>query len=215
MADQPYALPDLPYDYAALEPHISGHVMELHHDKHHAAYVNGANETLEKLQAVGASCDFATISMLERDLAFHVSGHVLHSVLWTNLSPDSAGQPDPSSALVSVLDDTFGGFDRFRSQMTEAATKVQGSGWAVASWEPVAGRIVLQQVHDHQGNHAQGTVPLLAIDAWEHAFYLQYENRKAEFFEALWNIVNWSDVQARFDQARQPHLDAPRPEAQP
>ena len=208
MADQLYALPDLPYDYDALEPHISARIMELHHDKHHAAYVKGANETIEKLQASRADCDFATISMLEKDLAFHVSGHVLHSVFWTNLSPDGGGEPDPAGSLTSVLGETFGGVDRFRAQMTEAATKVQGSGWALASWEPVAGRIVVQQVHDHQGNHGQGTIPLLAIDAWEHAYYLQYENRKAEFFDAIWNVVNWSDVQVRFDLARQGDLVA-------
>ena len=144
--------------------------------------------------------------MLEKDLAFHVSGHVLRSLFWTNLTPDGGGEPDPTSAIASVLIEAFGGFDRFRAQMTEAANRVQGSGWAVASWEPVAGRLVVQQVHDHQGNHAQGTVPLLVIDAWEHAFYLQYENRQAAFFEAIWSVVNWTDVQARFDQARLPAL---------
>ena len=88
--------------------------------------------------------------------------------------------------------------------MTEAASTIQGSGWALASWEPVAGRLVVQQVHDHQGNHGQGTVPLLAIDAWEHAFYLQYENRKADYFDAIWNVVNWDDVSKRLDRARAP-----------
>ena len=92
--------------------------------------------------------------------------------------------------------------DAFRQQMTEAAATIQGSGWALASWEPVAGRLVVQQVHDHQGNHGQGTVPLLAIDAWEHAYYLQYENRKADFFAAIWNVVNWADVARRLADAR-------------
>jgi Fe-Mn family superoxide dismutase len=195
-----YTLPDLPYDPGALEPHISGRIMELHHDKHHATYVKGANTALEKLEEVRAKGDFGTIAQLERNLAFNVSGHVLHSVFWTNLSPDGGGEP--SGSLGSALQDTFGGFEPFQQQMNEAAATVQGSGWALASWEPMAGRLVVQQVHDHQGQHGQGTVPLLAIDAWEHAYYLQYENRKAEFFDAIWNVVHWADVERRFEAAR-------------
>ena len=200
MADQSYTLPDLGYDYSALEPHISGEIMELHHDKHHAAYVKGANTALDKLSDIREKGDFSTIAMLEKNLAFHVSGHVLHSLFWTNLSPDGGGVPE--GPLADVLDETFGGFPAFRQQMTEAAATIQGSGWALASWEPVAGRLVVQQVHDHQGNHGQGTVPLLAIDAWEHAYYLQYENRKTEFFDAVWNVVNWVDVARRLADAR-------------
>jgi Fe-Mn family superoxide dismutase len=195
-----YTLPDLPYDPAALEPHLSARIVELHHDKHHATYVKGANTTLEKLQEVRASGDFATISMLERNLAFNVSGHVLHSILWTNLSPDGGGEP--SGLLATELENTFGGVDAFRKQMTEAAATIQGSGWALASWEPMAGRLIVQQVHDHQGDHGQGTVPLLAIDAWEHAYYLQYENRKPDYLEAIWNVVSWADVARRYEHAR-------------
>jgi Fe-Mn family superoxide dismutase len=201
-----YVLPDLPYDPAALEPHISGRITELHHDKHHATYVKGANTALEKLAAVRDKGDFTMLSMLEKNLAFNVSGHVLHSVYWTNLSPDGGGEPE--GALAEVIGETFGGFALFRQQMTEAAATIQGSGWALASWEPVAQRLVVQQVHDHQGNHGQGTVPLLAIDAWEHAYYLQYENRKTEFFDAIWNVVNWPDVARRLDEASATGLPA-------
>lgn len=200
MPDEIYRLPDLPYDPGALEPHISARIMELHHDKHHAAYVAGANTAMDKLQDARGKSDFAAITMLEKNLAFHVSGHVLHSLFWTNLSPDGGDRPD--GALGTALDENFGGYDAFRAQMTQAAATCQGSGWALASWEPLAGRIVVQQVYDHQGNHGQGTIPLLAIDAWEHAFYLQYENRKADFFEAIWNVINWQDVAARLDAAR-------------
>lgn len=200
MSNEIYRLPDLPYDPGALEPHLSARIMELHHDKHHAAYVAGANTTLEKLAEARDKGDFGTINQLEKNLAFHVSGHVLHSLFWTNLSPDGGDRPD--GALASALDEDFGGSDAFRAQMTQAAATVQGSGWAVASWEPVAGRIVVQQVYDHQGNHGQGTIPVLAIDAWEHAYYLQYENRKADFFEAVWNVVNWNDVAQRLEAAR-------------
>jgi len=194
-----YSLPDLSYDYSALEPHISGRIMELHHDKHHAGYVAGANTALEKLAAARNASDFAAITMLEKNFAFHLSGHVLHSVFWTNLSPDGG---EPTAAVADVLATSFGSVDLFRQQMTAAATTIQGSGWALASWEPSAGRVVIQQIHDHQGNHGQGTVPLLAIDAWEHAYYLQYENRKAEFLDAVWNVVNWDDVDRRLADAR-------------
>ena len=204
MAPETYALPGLPYDYAALEPHISARIMELHHDKHHATYVTGANTALERLADVRDKSDFASISMLEKNLAFNVSGHVLHSIFWMNLSPTGGGQPD--GALASTIESTFGGFDAFRSQMTQAASTIQGSGWALASWEPMAGRMIVQQIYDHQGNHGQGTVPLLAIDAWEHAYYLQYENRKTEFFDAIWNVVNWQDVARRLEAARTSEL---------
>ena len=200
MTDAVYSLPDLPYDPGALEPHISGRIMELHHGKHHATYVKGANTALEKLSELRSKGDFSTISMLERNLAFNVSGHVLHSVFWTNLSPSGGGEP--RGELAGVVEDTFGGFEPFRAQMTQAAATIQGSGWALASWEPMAGRLVVQQVHDHQGDHGQGTIPLLAIDAWEHAYYLQYMNEKAKFFDAIWNVVNWDDVARRFAAAR-------------
>ena len=200
MATDTYVLPDLPYDYGALEPHISGQIMELHHDKHHATYVKGANTALEKLAAARGSEDFDTISMLEKNLAFNLSGHVLHSIFWTNLSPDGGGEP--VGEMAAVIDDTFGGLSRFRSHMNQAAATVQGSGWALASWDPSGQRVVVQQVYDHQGNHGQGTIPLLAIDAWEHAYYLQYKNEKAKFFDAVWNVVNWADVDRRYREAK-------------
>jgi superoxide dismutase, Fe-Mn family len=200
MTNQIYTLPDLPYDEGALEPYISGRIMDLHHNKHHATYVKGANTALEQLSDLQGKGDFTTLSLLERNLAFNVSGHVLHSVFWTNLSPDGGGEP--SGDLAATLDEAFGGFRGFRQQMTEAAGTIQGSGWAMASWEPVAGRIIVQQVHDHQGNHGQGTIPLLVIDGWEHAYYLQYQNEKAKFFDAIWNVLNWVDVSRRFHDAR-------------
>jgi Fe-Mn family superoxide dismutase len=195
-----YQLPDLAYDYDALRPYISGKIMELHHGRHHAGYVKGANQALERLAAARASEDFTTLSMLEKDLAFHLSGHVLHSLFWTNLSPSGGGDPD--GALAEELGATFGSVDAFRTQMAQAALSIQGAGWALAAWEPLAGRIVVQQVYDHQGNHGQGTIPLLAIDAWEHAYYLQYLNAKGEFLDALWHVVNWTDVAERLAAAR-------------
>ena len=198
MAD--YSLPDLPYDYAALEPHYSGQILELHHDKHHAAYVSGANATLEKLADARDKGEFGAIVGLEKTLAFNVSGHVLHSIFWKNLSPD--GGDKPTGDLASAVDEHFGSFDGFRAQLTQATTTIQGSGWGVLAWEPLGQRLLVEQVYDHQGNVGNGSVPLLVFDAWEHAFYLQYKNVKADFVSALWNIVNWDDVGARFAQAR-------------
>jgi Fe-Mn family superoxide dismutase len=200
MADTVYRLPDLPYDHGALEPHISGQIMELHHDKHHANYVKGANTALEKLAAARDSDEFDTISKLQKDLAFNLSGHVLHSLFWENLGPGGGGEPEGDVA--EQLGTDFGSFDRFKQHMIEAASTIQGSGWALASWDPVSARVIVQQVYDHQGNHGQGTVPLLAIDAWEHAYYLQYKSAKADFFEAVWHVFDWDDVAGKLKAAR-------------
>jgi superoxide dismutase, Fe-Mn family len=195
-----YTLPDLPYDFGALEPHYSGEILELHHDKHHAAYVTGANTTLEKLADARDKGDFGAIVGLEKTLAFNLSGHVLHSIFWTNLSPEGGDKPDGD--LGSAIDKHFGSFDGFKAQLTQATTTIQGSGWGVLVWEPLGRRLLVEQVYDHQGNIGQGSVPLLVFDAWEHAFYLQYKNVKADFVAALWNIVNWADVANRYNSAR-------------
>jgi superoxide dismutase, Fe-Mn family len=195
-----YSLPDLPYDFGALEPHYSGQILELHHDKHHAAYVTGANTTLDKLSEAREKSDFGGIVGLEKTLAFNVSGHVLHSIFWKNLSPDGGDKPDGD--LATGLDEFFGGFDAFKSQLTQASSTIQGSGWGVLAWEPLGQRLLVEQVYDHQGNVGNGSIPLLVFDAWEHAFYLQYKNVKADFFTALWNIINWADVAARFKKAK-------------
>jgi Fe-Mn family superoxide dismutase len=195
-----YTLPELPYDYGALEPHYSGEILELHHDKHHAAYVTGANTTLEKLADARDKGEFGAIVGLEKTMAFNVSGHVLHSIFWKNLSPD--GGDKPTDDLASAIDEHFGSFDGFKAQLTQATTTIQGSGWGVLAWEPLGQRLLVEQVYDHQGNIGQGSVPLLVFDAWEHAFYLQYKNVKADFVTALWKIVNWPDVASRLSQAQ-------------
>ncbi len=195
-----YELPDLPYDYAALEPWYSAEVLELHHAKHHAAYVKGANDTLEQLAKARASNDFTTLNMLEKNLAFHVSGHVLHSIFWTNLTPDAPERPD--GELAAAIDEHFGSFDGLKGQLSAATLGVQGSGWGALAWEPTSGRLIVEQIYDHQGNIGAGSVPLLVIDSWEHAYYLQYKNVKADFVKAFWNITNWPNVAERFAAAR-------------
>jgi Fe-Mn family superoxide dismutase len=196
-----YTLPDLPYDYAALEPHYSAEILELHHDKHHAAYVKGANGALEKLGQARETGTFDTINQLQKNLAFNLSGHVLHSLFWQNMSPDGGDKPE--GELAAAIDGSFGSFEGFRNQMSEAALNVQGSGWAALTWEPLGQRLIVEQVYDHQSNVGQGAPPLLVLDMWEHAYYLQFKNVKADWVDAFWNIVNWPDVAARFSRARQ------------
>ncbi len=200
-----YRLPELPYDYSALEPHISGRIMELHHDKHHATYVEGANTTLEKLDEARDKADFTRLAALEKALAFNLSGHILHSLFWQNMMPKGGGKPE--GELAEALQRDFGGFDSFKKQLSQAAATIMGSGWAALVWEPLGGRLLTTQIYDHQSNLSQGGIPLLVIDAWEHAFYLQYENRKAEFFEAVWKVWNWKDVAQRFRVARKVDVD--------
>ncbi len=194
-----YSLPPLPYDPAALEPHLSARILELHHGKHHQAYVDGANATLDKLAAARDQGDFASLVGLQKTLAFNVAGHVLHSLYWQNMSPDGGGRPQ--GELAAAIDDQFGGFDAFRAQMTAATVSVQGSGWSALVWEPLGRRLVVEQIEDHHNHSIEGARPLLVIDAWEHAYYLQYENRRAEYVEAIWNVVNWDDVATRFAAA--------------
>jgi Fe-Mn family superoxide dismutase len=200
-----YRLPELPYDYSALEPHISGRIMELHHDKHHATYVEGANKTLEQLDEARDKADFTRLAALEKALAFNLSGHILHSLFWQNMMPKGGGKPE--GELAEALQRDFGGFDPFKKQLSTVAATIMGSGWAALVWEPLGGRLLTTQIYDHQSNLSQGGIPLLVIDAWEHAFYLQYENRKAEFFEAVWKVWNWKDVAQRFGDARKVNVD--------
>jgi Fe-Mn family superoxide dismutase len=194
-----YQLPDLGYEYGALEPHLSARILELHHGKHHRAYVDGANSTLERLELVREAGDYSALVGLERTLAFNVSGHVLHSIFWENLTP--GGTAVPSGELGDAINDHFGDFDYFKSQMSQAAIGVQGSGWAALTWEPVGERLVIEQIHDHQSNSVQGATLLLVIDAWEHAYYLEYENRRPDYVTAIWNIINWPNVAKRFANA--------------
>ena len=195
-----YTLPELPYDYAALEPHISGKIMELHHDKHHATYVAGANAALEALTAARDAGDLGAINLWEKNLAFNLGGHTNHSIFWKNLSPNGGGQPE--GELAEAIKDSFGSFEKFQAQFAAAALGLQGSGWAVLAWDTVGKRLVTLQLTDQQGNIPVATVPLLMIDMWEHAFYLDYRNVKADYVKAWWNVVNWANAEERFNGAR-------------
>ena len=194
-----YTLPELTYDYAALEPSISARIMELHHSKHHAAYVAGANTALEQMEEARAKSDFGAINKLQKDLAFHLSGHVNHSIFWKNLAPVNSDRPQ--GELAAAIDEFFGSFDGFQAHFNAAAMGIQGSGWAFLAWDSVGERLIIEQLYDQQSNVAMATIPLLMLDMWEHAFYLDYQNVKGDYVKAFWSIINWSDVQARFASA--------------
>lgn len=194
-----YTLPELPYDYAALEPHISGKIMQLHHDKHHQTYVTGANTALEQLAEARESGNLANVNKLEKDLAFNLGGHVNHSIFWTNLGPDTKV---PEGELAAAIDEFFGSFEKLQAQFTAVATGIQGSGWSVLAWDTVGQKLTTFQLFDQQANVPFGLVPIFMLDMWEHAFYLDYLNVKADYVKAVWNIVDWENVAARFANAK-------------
>jgi superoxide dismutase, Fe-Mn family len=202
-----YQLPDLPYDFSALEPHLSGKIMELHHGKHHAAYVKNANRAVEQLDEACRGDTCAGLVSLEKELAFHLSGHILHSLFWQNLQPK--GAPEPTGDLATAVKRHFGGFDHFKRHMSQVAATIMGSGWAALVWEPLGQRLVITQIYDHQSNLSQSGVPIMVLDAWEHAYYLQYQSRKDEYFAAIWNVWNWQDISRRFQSAMELELQLP------
>ena len=196
-----YELPDLPYDYGALEPHYSARMLELHHDEHHASYVKKLNSTIERLEEARARDDWDSIVGLEKTLAFSLSGHVLHSLFWKNLSPQ-ATEGGPNGSLASAIDEFFGSYEGLRKQLGKATTTVQGSGWGALAWETLGQRLVVAQIYDHQGNIGSGSLPILVIDAWEHAYYLQFQHRKEEYLESVWKVLDWSEAERRFESCR-------------
>ncbi len=180
--------------------HIAPEIMELHHSKHHAAYVAGANTALDKLAEARETGDFTSVPKLEKDLAFHLGGHINHSVFWKNMSPDGGGEP--GGDVAAAIDEFFGSFAGFKGQFGAAANSLQGSGWALLVWDPLGQRLNINQLYDQQGNLPVGQLPVLQLDMWEHAFYLQYKNVKADYVTAWWNVVNWVDVADRLAKAR-------------
>jgi len=195
-----YTLPDLDYDYSALAPHIAPEIMELHHSKHHAAYVKGINDALEQLAAAREKGDLGAVNKLSKDAAFHLGGHINHSVFWKNMSPEGGDRPD--GELAAAIDEFFGGFESFQKHFNAVANGIQGSGWSMLVWDTLGQRMNINQLFDQQGNLPAGQIPLLQLDMWEHAFYLQYKNVKGDYVNAWWNVVNWADVTERFTKAK-------------
>ncbi|EEQ33529.1 Superoxide dismutase [Mn], mitochondrial [Microsporum canis] len=191
-------LPDLPYDYGALEPAISGKIMELHHSKHHQTYVNSYNDAVEKLASAQGKADIQTQVTLQALTNFHGGGHVNHSLFWENLAPKSAGGGEPpSGALAKAIDDSFGDLQSFQKTFNTVLAGIQGSGWGWLVKDKQTGKIQIKSYANQDPVSGQ-FIPLLGIDAWEHAYYLQYENRKAEYFGAVWDVINWKTVEKRY-----------------
>ena len=201
MPGKRYSLPNLPYKYNALEPTISEKIMTLHHDKHHLAYVNGANAALDKLEK-SRQTGFAGIDVrgISRDLAFNASGHTMHSLFWPNMKQGGGGTP--GGRLADQINKDFGKLDSFKEQFGNTAKQVEGSGWGVLAYEPVSDQLITLQAEKHMDLAVQGMTPLLVVDVWEHAYYLDYVNDRAKYVDAWWNVVNWDDVAARFDKVR-------------
>ncbi|EAW10594.1 superoxide dismutase sodB [Aspergillus clavatus NRRL 1] len=191
-------LPDLPYDFGALEPSISGKIMELHYKNHHQTYVNSYNQASEQLQEARAKGDIAAQIALQPLINFHGGGHLNHSLFWENLAPKSSGGGEPpSGALSKAINETYGGLENLQGKINTALAGIQGSGWAWLVRDKQTGDISIK-TYANQDPVVGQFEPLLGIDAWEHAYYLQYQNRKAEYFKAIWEVINWKTVEKRF-----------------
>ncbi len=191
-----HELPDLPYAYNSLEPHYEDRTLRLHHSAHHKAYVDGLNNAEAKLTEAREKSDFALVKHWERELAFHGSGHILHSIFWTNMAPGGGGPAD--GAVARRIETDFGSFAAFKEQFSAAAVAVEGSGWTLLCWNPLFEKLEILTAEKHQNLTQWGVTPLLVLDLWEHAYYLQYQNKRKAFIDAWWNLVNWEDVNARF-----------------
>lgn len=197
-----HQLPPLPYPYDALEPNIDEQTMRLHHDIHHAGYVKGLNNAESKLAEARASGDFSAVKHWSREAAFHGSGHLLHSIFWPNMIAASQAKLAPEGALVEAIDRDFGSFEAFKAQFIAASIAVEGSGWGILAYRPSDDTLVILTAEKHQNLTQWGVIPLLVLDVWEHAYYLNYQNRRGEYVKNFFNIINWDDVAARYEKAR-------------
>jgi len=197
-----YALPQLPFGYKDLEPHMSEQQLTIHHQKHHQAYVNGANNILQKLDKARKENTDLDMKSTLKELSFNIGGHILHSKFWGNLAPASKGGEKPSGALAAALEKEFGSFERFKKEFTQAATSVEGSGWAALTLCKQTGRPLVMQIEKHNTNVYPGYKILMVLDVFEHAYYLDYKNDRAKFVEAFWNIVNWTEIAKRLQAAQ-------------
>ncbi|MEM3051626.1 MAG: superoxide dismutase [Candidatus Bathyarchaeia archaeon] len=189
-----FSLPKLPYDYNALAPYMSEEQLRLHHDKHHQAYVNGANAIFEKLDKARKENLDVDMKATLKELSFHIGGHLLHSTFWDNLAPPGKGGGKPGGAIADALQKEFGSFERFKKEFTQAATSVEGSGWAVLAMQQCVDRPLIMQIEKHNVNVYPAFRLLMVLDVWEHAYYVDYKNDRAKFVEGFWNIVNWDYV---------------------
>ena len=197
-----YQLPQLPYDFGALEPVISGKIMEIHYTKHHQAYVTNLNAALEKYQDAEKKNDLGAMIALQQAIKFNGGGHVNHSIFWTNLAPkDKGGGGAPQGELLKAIEGQFGSVDGLKEKMTAMTVAIQGSGWGWMGYDKGNKKIVITTCSNQDPLTTQGFVPLLGIDVWEHAYYLQYMNVRADYVKNIWNIVNWTNVAERLTSA--------------
>ena len=195
-----YTLSDLPYAYDALEPNIDAQTMEIHHSRHHQGYVNGLNNAHRKLAEARESGDYALVKHWSREVSFHGGGHFLHTMFWQVMLPDGGGEP-ADAALKAAIDRDFGSFARFKSHFVAASNAVEGSGWGILAWEPVGKRLIVHQAEKQQNLSPWSSTPLLMVDVWEHAYYLKYQNRRGEYVNNFFNVINWGKVAEWFKSA--------------
>ena len=198
--DKLYVLPDLHYDYKDLEPHISETQLKIHHQKHHNAYVKGANEILEKLEKARKDDTEVDVKATLKALSFNIGGHILHSLFWGNLAPAGKGGGKPGGMLGDACVAEFGSFERFKQEFSQAAASVEGSGWAALTYCMLTKRPMIMQIEKHNTNVYPMFNILMVLDVWEHAYYLDYRNARPEFVDAFWNIVNWDEVNKRLER---------------
>jgi Fe-Mn family superoxide dismutase len=195
-----YSLPKLPYAYDALDGYLSADILEFHHDKHHAGYVTGLNTALEAMDEARKKGDFGKIKALEREMAFHGSGHVLHTLYWSSMSPEGGG--DPTGELKTQVESDFGSVDAFRKQFAAATKAAEASGWGALCWEPLGERLIVSAFEVHQQMAVQGAIPLVVCDVWEHAYYLKYQNRRADYVDKFFDVINWKYAGERLKKAK-------------
>jgi len=197
-----HTLPDLGYDFGALEPYISADIMKIHYEKHHATYVNNLNVALDKLAEATAKGDVSAAVALGPALRFNGGGHINHSIFWKNLTANSKSG-EPTGELKAAIERDFGSLDNLKTQMSTASVAVQGSGWGWLGYNKQAKKLQLATCPNQDPLEATtGLVPLFGIDVWEHAYYLQYKNVRPDYVKAIWNVANWKDIAERFANAK-------------
>jgi superoxide dismutase, Fe-Mn family len=203
-ATKQYTLPELPYSYDALSSAIDAQTMEIHHSKHHAGYVKGANNAIKNLESIRWNPDqSATIQHWQRQLSFHIGGHVNHTLFWSGMKSEfSGGGGQPTGNLLNKIIEDFGSFNKFVLQFKLAAAKVEGSGWGWLIYEPISRRLMITQMQNQQDMMFAGAIPLLGVDVWEHAYYLKYQNKRAAYIDAFMRVINWEEISKRFESAR-------------
>jgi len=200
-ANKFYVLPKLPFKYGDLKPYISEEQLRIHYEKHHQAYVNGANAILQRIDKARADGTDLDMKSALKELSFNIGGNILHSVFWGNLAPAGKGGGKPGGALGDAIEKEFKSFDRFKKEFSQAATSVEGSGWGALAFCRQTRRPIIMQIEKHNTNIYPAFRILMVLDVFEHAYYIDYKNERAKFVEAFWNIVNWDEVNKRLQEA--------------